>query len=228
MKVAAFKERAHSLVRREKASREKMASRANGNAASYTANGSLGTNAVTLINATPGTNKMVLTLYGNAPGAKQLFSSLQMPTKLDGESKVVLQSLREAGLSNGITTTQIVPIQATGLVGDKKRTPTLGELFPVPPNVPAMQPPKPSKVATTRSSTVGWYQPSMADPPPRNASYFKQSISSGQWLDYSNASPPQDIKRRQRDRTMSLGGSKAPQLDAEPAEPEATKLEALF
>ncbi len=221
MRATAFKQRAHELVARELA--------ATGKASSLKANGGLGSNAFTQINARSDHSKMVLTLYGNAPGPKQLFSSLQIPTKIKGEERNVLQNLREAGLPNGISTTQIVPIQATGLTEDLNRVPTLGELFPTPSSVPALQPPKPSKIATTRSSTVGWYQPAANEPVSRSASYFKQNISTGQWLDYSNASSPQQgVKRKQRDRALSLVGAKPPSLENEPAESEASKLDALF
>lgn len=225
MKVTAFKQRAHELVRRENAAGEKTAGGSNGTSST---NGGVGSNAFTQINASSDDNKVVLTLYGNAPGPKQLFSSLQIPTKVPGESKDILQTIREAGLPNGITTTQIVPIQSTGLINDKKRVPTLGELFPTPVTVPALVPPKPSKVATTRSSTVGWYQPTANDGLPRTASYFKQPISTGQWLDYSNATSLQGSKRKQRDRALSLVGAKPPALEAEPSESEAAKLETLF
>ena len=231
VKVSAFKKRAHDLVNRENAAKEKQAvAGSNGITKSigYVGNGGLGSNAFTQINANSSDSKMVLTLYGNAPGPKQLFSSLQKPNKLGAEYKGVVQPLREAGLPNGITTTQIVPIQSTGLPDDRKRITTLGEVFPTPATVPPLQPPKPSKIATTRSSTVGWYQPAAADPPPRNGNYFRQPISIGQWLDYSNASPPQGSKRKQRDRALSLTGAKAPQLDAEPADSEAIKVDALF
>jgi hypothetical protein len=230
MKVTSFKQQAHELVRRETIAAEKRALGANGqtNYASLAINGSLGSGAFTQINANADDSKMVLTLYGNAPGPKQLFSSLQIPTKVSGEERDILQTIREAGLPNGITTTKIVPIKSTSLTDDKKHVPTLGELFPTPSNVPALLPPKPSKIATTRSSTVGWYQPAAGEPLPRTASYFKQSISTGHWLDYSNASASQGTKRKQRERALSLGGAKAPQVDAEPAETEAAKLDALF
>ena len=228
LKFLAFKKRAHDLVQNDRASRQKQKS-ANGTNG-YSTNGGLGSNAFTQVNATAGANKVVLTLYGtvNAPQPKQLFSSLQSTRKIAGENQVITQTLREAGLPNGISTTQIIPIKSTGLADDKKRPQTLGDIFPTPPTVPALQPPKPSKIGTTRSSTVGWYQPASADLPSRNGSYFRQSISTGQWLDYSNASPPQSTKRRPRDRAMSLGGAKAPHLDPEPAESETAKLEALF
>jgi len=232
VKATAFKQRAHELIRRELAAMAGSQSlKVNGtiNNSSFGANNTLGTNAFTQINANSGQNRTVLTFYGNAQGNKQLFSSLQIPTKVDGEEKKVLQTIREAGLPNGITTTQIIPIQATGLVDDKKRVPTLGEVFPTPSTVPALQPPKPSKIATTRSSTVGWYQPTANEPVSRSASYSKQTISTGHWLDYSNASPPQHgVKKKQRERALSLVAAKGPSLEAEPAESDASKLETLF
>jgi hypothetical protein len=222
LKLLAFKKRARDLVQKEKLSRANN-SPVNG---AQTAGSSAGPTNHVHVNTTSGNNTTVLTLYGSAPQPKQLFSSLQVPKKIPGEALGVTPPLREAGLPHGISTTQIIP---TNSAGDKRtRIPTLGELFPTPASVPPLQPPKPSKLATTRSSTVGWYQPSSAEPHSRNSSYFRQPISTGQWIDYSNASPMQTTKRKQRDRAMSLGGSKAPQLEAEPAETEAAKLDALF
>jgi hypothetical protein len=230
IKVKSFKQRAHELVRREIVAAEKRSLGLNAQTkfANHTANGSLGSGAFTQINASGDENKIVLTLYGNAPGPKQLFSSLQIPSRVSGEQREILQTIREAGLPNGISTTKIVPIKPTSLTDDKKRVLTLGELFPTPSTVPALLPPKPSKIATTRSSTVGWYQPAAGESLPKTASYFKQSISTGHWLDYSNASSSQGNKRKQRERALSLGGSKAPQVDHEPAEPATAKLDALF
>ena len=230
VRITAFKKRAHELVAREKKGKTTLPNDSVAtNLAAHVANGAIGVSSLAGVNASSRENKVVLTLYGNAPQPKQLFSSLQLPARINGETKDIVQTLREAGLPNGITTTQIVPIQSTGLTEDRKRMPTMGDLFPTPSTVPQLQPPKKSsKIASTRSSTVGWYQPATADPHPRNGSYFKQSVSTGQWLDYSNAAPSPGIKRRQRDRALSLGGSKAPQLEVDPTELESAKLEALF
>ncbi|TVY57589.1 hypothetical protein LCER1_G001690 [Lachnellula cervina] len=225
-KASAFKKRAHDLVAREKAF--SAASRVNGAASTSNsrANGSSGVKASTEINVGSTNTKTVLTLYGNAPGPKQLFSSFQAEDA-NGEKRELVQTLRRAPLPAGISTTDIVSIPFNNLVEDNRRN-TLGDAFPTPPNVPALQPPKPSKVANTRSSTVGWYQPAAADPQRRAGTYFTQNITPGVWLDYSNASSPQSSKKKQRDRAMSLGAAKAPQLEAEPAESEAAKLEAIF
>ena len=230
VKIAAFKKRAHELVQREKKIKEvkSILGESAMTDSPHMENGEVGSNGFTQVDAKSGDNKLVLTLYGSAPTPKQLFSSLQLPRKVDGDIEDIVQTLREAGLPNGITTTQIVPIQSMGLTDDRKRVPTLGDLFPTPSTVPQLQPPKPSKIATTRSSTVGWYQPAAADSHPRNGSYFKQSISSGQWLDYSNASSSTGSKRKQRERALSLVGGVKPQIDVDSAETEAAKLDSLF
>ncbi len=215
LKVAAFKQYAHELVRREKAAADKnaMGTRISSKPLGYSTNG-LGTNLITEVDASKTDNKTVLTLYGNAPVPKQLFSSLQVPTNVSREEGI-MQTLREAGLPTGIFTTQVVPLKATGLMDEKKRPPTLGELFPTPSTVPALRVPTQSKIANTKSSTVGWYQPTNSDILPRNGSYFKQPISTGQWLDYSNASiTTPGSKKKQRDRTLSLSVAKAPQFEA--------------
>lgn len=174
--------------------------------------------------------KKVLTLFGNAPGPKQLFSSLQQNVKAADGRTDLTQPLREIGLPNGIGTTQIVPPQASGLLEEKKHVPTMGELFTNSGSSLPFQPPRPSHHASTRSSTVGWYQPTMLDMArSRNAqSYSFQSISTGVWLDYNGASTVVDAKRKQRERALSLGGVKVSLSLANSAEQESAKLDALF
>ncbi|KUJ14651.1 uncharacterized protein LY89DRAFT_783748 [Mollisia scopiformis] len=227
LKVKAFKQQAHDLVKREKTLQEdKQHSGVNGTSSTkYNVDSALSSNSSKQVAADD--NKMVLTLFGSAPGARQLFSSLQIPPKRAGEQRDIIQTLREVGLPNGITATHIVPAENTGLSGDKKRVPTLSDLFPTPRDVPVPFPPKPSKLATTRSATVGWYQPSASEPLPRSASYSRQTISCGHWLDYSNVSASSQGTKRKRDRALSLVGAKAP-TDVEPVESEAAKLDALF
>lgn len=225
-KVSLFGKRAHDLVTREKAFAAKTKADGASTSSSHKVNG-VGAKASTEINVSSSNSETVLTLYGNAPGPKQLFSSFRAEVE-DADRKDLMQTLRRAPLPPGILTTDIVAIPFNNLVEDNKRI-TLGEAFPVPSNVPTLQPPKPSKVANTRSSTVSWYQPAAADLQRRPGSYFTQNVTPGAWLDYSNASPPQTSRRKQtRDRTMSLGGAKIPQVDPEPAETETARLEAAF
>ncbi|EPE26821.1 hypothetical protein GLAREA_02735 [Glarea lozoyensis ATCC 20868] len=209
LNVSAFRKRAHEIA----------SSSVN---SGYATNGNV---PASPINAGAGDGKMVLTLYGNAPGPKQLFSSFQKPPTVDAKNAV--PPIREAGLPNGITTTKILALQSSNLVEQTKQI-TLGDLFPSPANLPPLQPPKPSKNSTTRSSNVGWYQPSPVEPFSRSGGYSKAQLTCGQWLDYSNASPPQSSKKRQRDRAMSLGGAKAPVPENNAADSETARQEALF
>jgi hypothetical protein len=209
-KILAFKHRAHDLVLKNSASNQKSSG------------------VSPEIGASMREDKLVLSLYGNtASGPKQLFSSKQQPHPAGGADQENIQSIRDIALPNGMATTRIKPTKSSVAAG-KKRGTTLGDLFPTPPSLPTLEPPNPSKVATTRAATVGWYLPDTSVPPQKSEDYYKQPISTGQWLDYSNASPSHSSKRRQRGRTMSFGGSKAPQLDADTAESEAAKLEGLF
>lgn len=222
LKASAFRSRAHQLVENHKASIRQTTT------VGHSSGGNVDSKSLITISAKTGETKSMLTLYGNAPAPRQLFSSLQIPIKVAGEDQNVIQPLQEAGLPTGITTTQIVPIHSTSLFDEKKRTQTLGELFPTSSTLPALQPPKASKIATTRSSNVGWYQPASADSQLKSSSYSKQPISVGQWLDYSNATPSHNTKKRTRDRAMSLTAPKPPQTDTESAESEAAKLDTLF
>jgi hypothetical protein len=209
-KILAFKNRAHDLVRKHNASNAK------------------GPNASALMGGSVQDDSLVLSLYGNtAGGPKQLFSSRLQQYPAQGENQDNAQSVREVALPSGMFTTDVGPTDV-GSAMDRMRGRTLGELFPTPPSLPALEPPRPSKVATTREATVGWYQPSTAVPPPRTEDYYNQPIATGQWLDYSNASPSLGSKRRQRGRALSLVGSKVPQPDADNTESEAAKLDALF
>ncbi|KAH8595230.1 hypothetical protein B0O99DRAFT_544433 [Bisporella sp. PMI_857] len=228
LQISAFKNRAYELIEKELAWR-KTGTKPNGvEVNGHVFSNNTGIDPSIRINGNPTNNKTVLTLYGNAPQAKQLFSSLQASGGLPGESQKVVQAVREAGLPIGITTTQVVPIQSTGVVDDKKRVKTLGDLFHTPllPHIRPLEPPKSSR--TTRGNKVGWYQPTLADELPKSSVYFEQKISTGQWIDYSNASPTQGGKRKSRDRAISLGGSKVTQVESEPKELEAAKLDALF
>ena len=224
LKIAAFKLRAHRLVSGEKQSKGEQKASDGSN------EDGLSLSALEDVDGSSSRPRQALTLYGSAgPQAKYLFSSLQLPTRVAGEINDVLQTLRESGLPNGIATTEIFPKQIAGLTEDKKRVPTLGELFPIPPTVPQLQLPKSSKIASTRSSTVGWYQPGSVEAHPRsNPRYFRQPVSTGHWLDYSTPSPTPGSKRKQRERALSLGATKAPQLETDPTESESAKLDNLF
>lgn len=156
---------------------------------------------------------LVLTTIGTAPTARPLFTSLPR----DGA-----KSLAGASLPRGVNVTQITP--DASIPGDKSgRHLTLGELFPSPRNLPPLQPPKAPKTAT-KSNVLTFYHPELAGKSKhRSGSYFTQNISSGNWLDYSNATPTTHAKTKQRERAQSLAGVKP-----STSELEMSEMETLF
>ena len=208
-------------------------------------------------------SRTVLTLYGSAPQPKQLFSSLQEPIRIPSEefrsggtpiSQLpnsvsasdplkpgdidVYTSLREVGLPNGISTTQIVPVHSTDFAAEHKRVPTLGDLFAPPQSLPQLNPPKQSKHTATRSSSVNWFNPAEVATTPKNSRrdvyiYTTEPQSTGQWLNYSTAPSPTQLsspeaKRKQRDRALSIGETKAALSQEVVAAHHQAKEDALF
>lgn len=229
-----FTKKAEDLVQRQKA-QDGMKSSVEQpgkveNASSFLMNGTSSSGTAKNITPDLGDGKLVLTLYGNAPNPKQLFSSLQETVKTPNGTVKVPQPLREVALPNGINTTHIVPMNSSLAVDDKKRVQTLGELFSTSTSSLPFQPPKPSRISPSKGSAVGWTQPSVSENvrSRNNQSYNNQRISTGQWLEYNGISDQADPKRKQRNRALSLSGIKTSLSDAESAEQEAAKLEALF
>ena len=152
-------------------------------------------------------HRQVLTLFGSAPNAKQLFSSFQQPSTDDPRG--LLEPISEWGFPNGIGTTRIVPVHSL----EDKSIPTLGELLPQPPSLAQLNPPRQSKHTATRSASVSWVNAAeVSNPsrPYRRDSYATQSLTTGQWLRYNVAPTPSQLaspeaKRKQRDRALSFG-----------------------
>ncbi|KAL8788398.1 MAG: hypothetical protein Q9195_007316 [Heterodermia aff. obscurata] len=155
-------------------------------------------------------HRQVLTLFGSAPNARQLFSSFQQPN----ETRDTMESkpLREWGLPNGITTTRVVPVHSYETKKDSK-VPTLGELFPQPTSLAQLNPPRQSKHTATRSASVSWINAadsSATNRSYRRDSYATQALATGQWLKYNVPPSPSQLatpeaKRKQRDRALSFG-----------------------
>jgi hypothetical protein len=154
---------------------------------------------------------LVLTAIGAAPTARPLFTSLQ---------RNAAKSLAGAPLPRGVTITN-VSSQAPPS-GEKNNRPlTLGELFPSPRNLPPLQPPKAPKTAT-KSNVLTFYHPELAEKSKyRSGSYFSSNVSTGHWLDYSNATPTTHAKTKQRERAQSLAGIKPSSTELEMSEMEA-------
>ncbi|KAI0475485.1 hypothetical protein GGR56DRAFT_666466 [Xylariaceae sp. FL0804] len=163
---------------------------------------------------------MMLTVFGEAPRPRQLFSSLQQPVE-SKEGEATFHPLKEIGLPNGIKTAKAVPYFFPAAVNKDKKSKTLGELFPAPRNLQSLPPPKAPK-STTKGVQVGWHRPELTEKSKyRAGSYFGQQVSTGRWLDYSNAAPPSQIMTKQRERAMSLAGNKPCSSDLEMSEMEA-------
>ncbi|EON68927.1 hypothetical protein W97_08185 [Coniosporium apollinis CBS 100218] len=187
--------------------------------------------------------RTVLTLYANAQGPRQLFSSLQTPTRVGPSPDTpssnldiavgVTLPLPEDSLPNVLSTTKILKENAEDAVSGKKRGPTFGDLFAPPASVPKLSPPKPAKQSTTRGSTVQWAPHDAISRGRRGSTYTTQPLTTGQWLGYGGVDAPQEpssptAKRRQRDRALSTGESKPPLSEADAAVIQQAKADALF
>lgn len=211
-RVLEFKKSAHGLFKRELA----YSGSAEGLAALEALNpaGDLQSNA---------SGKVMLSVFGDAPRPRQLYSSLQQPVNATADSNAGFLPLREIGLPNGIKIAKVVPYAFPPPVDRDKKSKTLGELFPAPRNLPSLPPPKAPK-STTKGVHVGWHRPELTEKSKyRAGSYFSQPLSTGRWLDYSGASPTSQTMTKQRERALSLAGNKPSSVEMETSE-----LESLF
>ncbi|KAI1112367.1 hypothetical protein F5Y14DRAFT_271065 [Nemania sp. NC0429] len=169
------------------------------------------------------TGHVMLSVFGEAPRPRQLYSSLQLSAEATANATRSLRPLREIGLPNGVKVTKVVPYSFPPPVDKDKKSKTLGELFPAPRTLPSLPPPKAPK-STTKGVQVGWHRPELTEKSKyRAGSYFGQPLSTGRWLDYSNASPASQTMTKQRERALSLAGNKPSSLELETSE-----LESLF
>ena len=173
----------------------------------------------------------VLTLFGNAPTPKQLFSSMQRPST-DMKERVIKTELpiEEMSLPTGLAATKVMPIPADS----KKRGPTFEEAFAPPHSLPLLQPPKSHKRSTTRDNTAITWE--FKDQLSRNkkGGYTTQSLSVGDWLGYGGTESKDEPtspreKRKQRDRALSGGETSQPPPNRESlTDTLAKEEEALF
>jgi hypothetical protein len=188
-------------------------------------------------------SRTVLTLYGTAQGPKQLFSSLQQPvsvppkvegatTALDASVKVALP-LRESTLPNIISTTQVYPLPEEDQ--RKKKGKTFGELFPPPPHLSQLSPPKLAKPQNAKGNTITFAPQDPLEDLPRKSSYIysTQPLSTGNWLGYGGVNMPKDptsptAKQKSRQRALSTGEAQLPPSEATLVAVNQAKDEALF
>jgi hypothetical protein len=195
-----------------------------------------------------GEGKPVLSIFANAQGPKQLFSSFQQDIKVGpgghieskelDESVEVTLPILESTLPSFITVSKRSNITSADKSADK-RSQKLGERFgpPAGRQLPHLQVPKPSNKLLTKSGSVNWIPHETLS---KATSIVRQSYNwpsmkqaSGRWLSYSGVSSGQDpqspeAKRRQRDRALSTGAAKLPQSEESLLAEEQAKEEALF
>ncbi|KAL1884155.1 hypothetical protein VTK73DRAFT_6824 [Phialemonium thermophilum] len=161
-----------------------------------------------------------LMIYSNTSiGRRPLLTSLQRLPRDGKEGEKHPATVSEAALPPGVYVSHVQPPPAV----DEKlaRPPTLGELFPSPRNLPALQPHRSTK-SNIKNNVLTFYHPELTSQSRfRSGTYFSQPLSVGQWLDYSNATPSSHIKTKQRERAQSLAGHKPSTTELEMSEMEA-------
>lgn len=186
-------------------------------------------------------SRTVLTIFGNAQGPKQLFSSLQQPrvvspshkvSTLDTSVKVTLP-LRESALPNIISTTQVFPLPDSTDEKSKENA-TIGKLFKAPAHLPQLSPPKLAKPLTTKGSTVTFAPPEPPKPNRKSShSYANQNLAAGIWLGYGGVDMPKDptsptAKQKSRQRALSTGEAQQPPSQTTLTAIKQAKEDALF
>jgi len=175
----------------------------------------------------------VLTLFGNAPTPKQLFSSMQQHVPNSKMDYTVNSELpvEEMSLPNGLTATKIM----TAPTEEGKKAPTFDETFAPPYNLPALHPPKLHKRSSTRENVLTWEFKDLIHRGSKKCGYTVQTVKDGSWLGYGGVDCAADAlaqkeKRRQRDRALSSGAEsfKEPPSKAALEEEQARQEEALF
>ncbi|KAK0856569.1 hypothetical protein LTR02_012444 [Friedmanniomyces endolithicus] len=179
-----------------------------------------------------GRSSSVLTLFGNAPTPKQLFSSMQKQpsNKRDAVIKSELP-VEEMSLPNGLTATNILSAPMT----ESGKRPTFEETFTPSYSLPTLQPPKARKRSSTRDTVLSWAFKDPINRGSKKGGYTVQSLATGEWLNYGGLDTPSDSaaaieRRKQRDRALSSGADVAKKAasEASVAEQQAREEEALF
>ncbi|ATY66779.1 hypothetical protein A9K55_000998 [Cordyceps militaris] len=145
----------------------------------------------------------VLSIVGFAPQERRLFSSLPASKDID---------LADMALPPGVSITTITRSN------QQVPTRTLGELFGSQRPLPPLNPPKQPK-SQAKGTAIDFYHPEPTNA--RTNCYFNTKLSSGYYLDYSNAIPSYQAVPKQRERAESLAGKKPSMSELEMSEVES-------
>ncbi|KAI5290257.1 hypothetical protein KEM54_002036 [Ascosphaera aggregata] len=123
----------------------------------------------------------VLTIYGNAPRGKQLFSSLRKSSEGKQAGKIT-----EEDLPPGISISQVIPFNPGIDQAEHAKTRTFAEVFPPKTGLPPLDPPPYPPV---RPAVVPWvdrYEAAVnaCIRPEESTGYLYYPIPSGRWIQY--------------------------------------------
>jgi len=168
------------------------------------------------INNAKAAGRTVLSLFGNAPTPRQLFSSLQSSTGPE-------IPLEELGLPNMLSASKLLPITNGSIPGETKVS-TFGDVFAPPASIAPLQPPKASKHTSNRSGSISFVQGTALPRGSRKSAYPSQSLTVGDWLSYGMSERSRDpssssSKRRSKDRSYSVNERPKPQADDSAVDP---------
>lgn len=135
--------------------------------------------------------RSVLTLYGNAQGHKQLFSSFQQGS-VSGKAIEPVMKLRENGLPNGIMSSMVVPTKPKDAAANLKQS-TFKDIFGPSSSLPPLAPPQYSKQAHDKSSSTIVWGATKEQRPERPMGYGYQKLTAGQWLGYGGVAPQLEL-----------------------------------
>nr|POE93256.1 hypothetical protein CFP56_19268 [Quercus suber]POE93260.1 hypothetical protein CFP56_19272 [Quercus suber] len=146
----------------------------------------------------------VLTLFGNAPTPKQLFSSMQYirgsNDSPDGKTELPIEDMN---LPNGLAATKIM----TPVIDQSKKELTFEEAFPPPYNLAFLNPPRAHKRPSTRDNTITWEFKDIIGRGGKKHGYTAQTVTVGDWLSYSGKDASRSPMERQKQRGRALSGA---------------------
>ncbi|KAI4794813.1 hypothetical protein E4T44_12456 [Aureobasidium sp. EXF-8845] len=159
----------------------------------------------------------VLSLFGNAPQPRQLFSSLPRPNaSIQGPGL----SVEELGLPTMLSATKVVPLPPSDAVSTRKANPTFADVFPSPATLPPLNPPKATRHTSSKSTAISWSHGELPKAS-RKGGYTLQPLTVGTWVGYGAHEVKESvsaIKRRRRESLLNGQEQPKPAEEATPAD----------